>query len=94
VPKLELQKSPAKMVKASLAKEQVRKLTFKEKKELKALPALIEKLEPELHQLHKAMADPAFYKNGSEVAAVCTLAGELKKQLDELYARWQELEAL
>ena len=69
-------------------------MTFKEKKELKALPTLLEKLEPELHQLHEAMADPAFYKKGSEVAAVCTKAGELKKQLDEVYARWQELEGL
>jgi ATP-binding cassette subfamily F protein uup len=93
-PKPEPQKSPAKGVKAALPKEQVRKLTFKEKKELKELPALIEKLETEQKQLNEAMADPALYKKGLEVVAVTTRAGELKKQLDELYARWQQLEAL
>jgi ATP-binding cassette subfamily F protein uup len=94
VPKPEPQKSPAKGVKAAPPKEQVRKLTFKEKKELKALLSLIERLESEQRQLYEAMADPAFYKKGPEVAAVSTRAGELKKQLDEVYARWQELEAL
>jgi ABC transport system ATP-binding/permease protein len=94
VPKPEPQKSPAKRVKAAPPKEQVRKLTFKEKKELKALLALIERLESEQRQLYEAMADPAFYKKGPEVAAVSTRAGELKKQLDEVYARWQELEEL
>ncbi|MDD5064118.1 MAG: ATP-binding cassette domain-containing protein [Phycisphaerae bacterium] len=94
LPKPEPQQSPAKGVKAVPPKEQVRKLTFKEKKELKGLPALIEKLESEQRQLYEVMADPAFYKKGSEVVAASTRAGELKKQLDEVYARWQELEAL
>ena len=89
----EPEKMPAKAIKAApIKKEKVRKLTFKENKELKELPPLIEKLESEQRQLHETMANPAFYKKGSEVAAVCSRAGELKKQLDELYARWQELE--
>jgi len=93
-PKLEPQKSQAKAVKEAPPKEQTRKLTFKEKKELKELPALIEKLETEQRQLYETMADPAFYKKSSEVVAVTTRSGELKKQLDEIYARWQQLEAL
>jgi ATP-binding cassette subfamily F protein uup len=88
------QQSPPKVIKAAPPKEKVRKLTFKEKKELKELPALLEKLEAEQKQLNEAMADPALYKKGSEVVQVTTRAGELKKQLDELYARWQQLEAL
>ncbi|MGB8226612.1 MAG: ATP-binding cassette domain-containing protein [Sedimentisphaerales bacterium] len=92
VPKPEPEKTPAKAVKQSPLKEPVRKLTSKEKKELKALPALIEKLESELRQLHEMMADPACYKKSSEVVTVGIRAGQLKKQLDELYARWQELE--
>lgn len=87
-------KSPAKAVKQSPPKEQTRKLTSKEKKELKSLPALIEKLETEQRKLYETMADPAFYKKSSEVAATAARAAELKKQLDELYARWQELETL
>ncbi len=85
---------PQKEVKAAPPKEKVRKLSFKEKKELKELPALIEKLESEQKQLHEAMSDPAFYKKGSEVVKVTARAAELKKQLDELYARWQQLEAI
>jgi ATP-binding cassette subfamily F protein uup len=85
---------PQKEVKAAPLKEKVRKLSFKEKKELKDLPALLEKLEAEQKQLHQMMSDPAFYKKGSEVVQVTTRAAELKKQLDELYARWQELDGL
>jgi ATP-binding cassette subfamily F protein uup len=92
VPKPQPENTPAKVVKAPPVKEKVQKLTFKEKKELKALLTLIEKLEGEQRQLHEAMADPTLYKKGSEVVQVTTRAGELKKQLDEVYARWQELE--
>jgi ATP-binding cassette subfamily F protein uup len=92
--KPEPENTPAKVVKAAPPKEKVLKLTFKEKKELKALLALIEKLESEQKQLHETMADPALYKKGSEVVQVTTRAGELKKQLDELYTRWQELDGL
>jgi len=85
------QKTAAKVVKAEPVKEQARRLTFKEKKELEALPAMIEKLESELAQLHETMADPAFYKKGADVAAVTGRAGALKMQLDKAYARWEEL---
>jgi ATP-binding cassette subfamily F protein uup len=88
------QNTPAKEIKAAPTKEKVRKLTFKEKKELKEVLVLIENLEAEQTQLHKAMADPALYKKGSEVVQVATHAGELKKELDKLYARWQELDSL
>ena len=93
-PKPQPQKLPAKEEKASPPKEQPRKLTFKEKNELKTLLALIEKLEAEQRLLHETMADPAFYKKGSDVVAVTTRAGELKKQLNEAYTRWQQLEEL
>jgi ATP-binding cassette subfamily F protein uup len=94
VPKSEPENTPAKVVKAAPVKKKVQKLTFKEKKELKEMPALIEKLEAEQKQLHEAMANPALYKKGSEVVQVTTRAGELKKQLDKLYARWQDLDRL
>ncbi|MDD5133880.1 MAG: ATP-binding cassette domain-containing protein [Phycisphaerae bacterium] len=90
-PEPEPQKTPPKM---PPVREKPRKLTYKENKELRELPGLIEKLESEQRYLHKEMADPAFYKKGSEVIAISTKAGELQKQLDELYARWQELDEL
>ena len=71
-----------------------RKLSFKEKKELEAIPKLIETLETEQKQLHDAMANPDFYKKGDGIAAVTARLKELGKQLESSYARWQILEEL
>ncbi|OHB59103.1 MAG: ABC transporter ATP-binding protein [Planctomycetes bacterium GWF2_42_9] len=76
-------------------KIKVRKLSNKEKQELNALPNSIEKMENELHKLHETMADPSFYKKSqTEIAATGAKADELRKLLDNAYARWQQLEAL
>ncbi|MBN1788187.1 MAG: ATP-binding cassette domain-containing protein [Sedimentisphaerales bacterium] len=90
----EPKKKPQKEVKERPKTDQPRRLTFYEKKELKELPSLIEKLETELQQLLKKMAEPEFYKDGTQVTAVSNKAGDLKKQLDAAYARWQELDAI
>jgi ABC transport system ATP-binding/permease protein len=79
---------------AKPAAERPRKLSFKEKKELEAVHKLIETLEAEQRQLHEAMANPDFYKKGSEVAAATARLKELGGQLKNAYARWQELEEL
>jgi len=71
-----------------------RKLSFKEKKELEAIPKLIETLETEQQQLHDAMASPDFYKKCEDIAAVTARLKELGKQLETAYARWQILEEL
>ncbi|MHC4373941.1 MAG: ATP-binding cassette domain-containing protein [Planctomycetota bacterium] len=73
---------------------QRRKLSFKEKNELEALPQLIETLETEQQQLHDGMADPDFYKKGADVAAAAGKLEELKEKLENAYARWQTLEEL
>jgi ATP-binding cassette subfamily F protein uup len=92
------QKKPKKSVsKKSVTKQTLqrpRKLSFKEKKELQALPQLIETLETEQQQLHDAMADTDFYKKGADVAAAAGKLEELKEQLENAYARWQTLEEL
>lgn len=69
------------------------RLSFKEKKELEALPAEIETLETRQKELHQALADPALYREGGDSVA------ELKKELEaleqtlsETYERWEELE--
>lgn len=73
----------------------VRKLTFKESKELQDLPGRIENLETELEQVHSAMADPAFYRdNGHRVSAAKAKLTSLETELARVYARWEELEAL
>jgi len=71
-----------------------RKLSYKEKKELESLPQLIETLEAEQQQLHDTMADPNFYKQGTNIATTAARLEELKQQLQTSYTRWEELEAL
>ena len=71
-----------------------RKLSHKEKKELESLPQLIETLEARQRQLHAAMADPAFYKQGANIAATAAQADEIAQQLQTAYTRWEELESL
>ncbi len=71
-----------------------KKLTFKEKKELVELPALIEKLETEQASLHASLADPDFYKGGGEdVVRVKNRLEALEKELPVIYALWEDLES-
>ncbi|MDO8302935.1 MAG: hypothetical protein Q7T18_06825, partial [Sedimentisphaerales bacterium] len=65
---------------------------FKEKKELAAMPAMIETLETQQRQLHEKMAEPDFYKRGAEVVTATNKLKELSRQLEEAYGRWHELE--
>ncbi|MDK9716675.1 MAG: ATP-binding cassette domain-containing protein [Trichlorobacter sp.] len=76
-------------------KERPRKLSFKEERELEALPERITVLEAEQEQIHGTLADPEFYKNaGPEVARLNNRLEELDAELITAYARWEELEAL
>jgi ATP-binding cassette subfamily F protein uup len=86
--------TPAKKIGTKQTSDRPRKLSFKEKKELQAIPQQIEALETEQQQLHDAMADPDFYKNGSDIAAAAARLEELKQQLETAYTRWEELETL
>ena len=70
-----------------------RKLTFKEQRELEALPGLIENLEEEKHNLFEALADPELYRSGGqEVARLQARLDELEAELELAYARWEFLE--
>ncbi len=69
------------------------KLTFKEKRELEALPAQIEELENEQQKIYVLLADPVFYKEaGDAVAEKKTRMDHIEQELPGLYARWEELE--
>ena len=77
----------------SPAKEQIRRLTYKERQELAALPKRIELLESEIATLHEAMADPEFYQqSGEQLAAEQARLTGLERQLATAYERWEELE--
>jgi len=72
-----------------------RRLTFKEQKELEALPGRIEELEGEKDRIEERMADPEFYKGeGQEVGEATARLAELTGELEAAYARWEELEAI
>jgi ATP-binding cassette subfamily F protein uup len=76
-------------------KERVRKLSYKEERELEHLPDRIGLLEAEQEGIHLTLADPEFYKNsGAEVASLNSRLEELDSELMAAYNRWEELESL
>ena len=78
-----------------IKKEQPRKLTFREGKELEALTGRIELLEQEQKELYKQLGDPGFYKGGGDrIAPARIRVDTLQQELDEAYARWEELESI
>jgi ATP-binding cassette subfamily F protein uup len=77
------------------AREQPKKLSYKESRELDALPQTIEKLEKERDLLHAQMGAPAFYQQEkSAIAKAQVRLAELDAALAAANARWEELEAL
>jgi len=72
-----------------------RKLSFKEKRELEALPQRIETLESEQVALHERLADPDLYRQaGDRVADLNARLSDIETDLEECYRRWEELDAL
>jgi ATP-binding cassette subfamily F protein uup len=70
------------------------KLTYKEQREIDALPAQIEALEREQAQLGDEVSKPAFYKrDAAEQTRVQSRLAQLPAKLEAAYARWDELEA-
>ncbi len=85
----------AKTKKPRPRQERPRILTFNEKRELEALPVLIESLEAERNRLFEILASPEFYQQeGSNVSEVKKSLGELEKEVTESYARWEFLESI
>ncbi|MGE0155471.1 MAG: ATP-binding cassette domain-containing protein [Geobacter sp.] len=81
--------------KAKPQKERARKLSFKEERELEALPDRIAGLEAEQESIHATLADPEFYKSaGPEVSTLNARLEALDAELLAAYGRWEELEGL
>jgi ATP-binding cassette subfamily F protein uup len=75
--------------------QRARRLTYKEQRELEALPQRIEALEAELGELHQLAADPAFYRKATaEIIAVKNRLQSVQSDLAEAYRRWEELETI
>ena len=64
-------------------------------RDLEAMPNNIELLESEKKQIVQSLAEPAFYRNNwDKVSAAKARLDILEKELAEVYARWEELQAL
>src|SRR5690606_38804671 len=71
-----------------------RKLSYRDQRELDALPGQIEALEARMAELTEAMSDPAFFQQDADKAADAGRElAELQAQLDHAYARWEALDA-
>jgi len=75
--------------------EKKRKMLKKEREELESLPGLIEQKEAAHEEAVAAMAEPDYFqKCGMSAEQVTQRLKEMETELEALYARWEELEAL
>lgn len=71
-----------------------KKLSYKLKLELEALPAQIEDLEGKVAALQERVNDPAFYEQAfDEVQPVLDELSDIQAELDRAMERWMELES-
>jgi ATP-binding cassette subfamily F protein uup len=69
-----------------------KKLSYKEQRELDALPALIEALEGEQKQIHDELADGALYgSNPARAALLSERSSKIDDELTEALERWETL---
>jgi ATP-binding cassette subfamily F protein uup len=97
-PLVELPKlsAPAPVAAAVLEKinNKNRKLSYKERRELEALPEKIEALEAEQSELHRLMGDGDFYRQpGDKITAAMERLEAVNNELEACYTRWETLEA-
>lgn len=72
-----------------------RRLSFKERRELEALPEKIEALEAEQARLHHLMGEGDFYRQPSDkISAAVQRLDSLAYELESCYQRWESLEKL
>ena len=71
-----------------------KKLSYKEKRELEQMPALIEQLETELEALQTTVNNAEFFKQSAEhTQATLNQLQQTESKLAQAYARWEELDA-
>jgi ATP-binding cassette subfamily F protein uup len=76
-------------------RQRPRKVTFKEKQELAGMEQAIVDAESRVAELERTLQDPSIYQTrGAEVPALVAALDEAKREVERLYARWQELEAI
>ena len=70
-----------------------KKLSYKEARELEALPARIEALESEQAALNSRIAGPDFYRDAPDaIRAALARVEDIERELLEAYSRWEALD--
>jgi ABC transport system ATP-binding/permease protein len=93
LPEPESASAPA-VAAARAPKRAATKLSYKDERELAALPAAIEALEAEQAELAQRVSEPEFWRgDAKEQARVQQRLGALPAEIERAYARWSELEA-
>jgi len=70
------------------------RLSYKEARELEALPGQIETLEAEQTRIAEQLADPALYQsNPQDAAALRARVETIEAELIDALSRWEDLEA-
>jgi ATP-binding cassette subfamily F protein uup len=71
-----------------------KKLSYKDQRELEAMPALIESLEQRQQELEQTMAEPDFYqREHSQVQDVIARLAAVQEEMEAAFERWAELDA-
>jgi ATP-binding cassette subfamily F protein uup len=68
-----------------------RRLSYRESKELEALPDRIDELERERTRLYESLADPELLRDGAAVVEVRARLESLDAEISESMERWEEL---
>ncbi len=85
---------PAPAAAAPVIADKLRRLSFKEQRELADLPKTIERLEGEQSDLQTLVSDPrAFQRNAADAAAAVQRLNAIATEIEAAYARWHALEA-
>ena len=75
-----------------------KKRSYREEREYEALPEKIDELEGRLEEVGEELGDPNLYSGGDEglkrLAELKELSSTLPTEIEGLYARWEELDAL
>ncbi|MBA2540226.1 MAG: ABC-F family ATP-binding cassette domain-containing protein [Deltaproteobacteria bacterium] len=71
-----------------------RKLTFKETRELAGMEEAIAAAEAKVRELEAALADPAVFTDWAKAQAVTAELEQTRTDVERLFARWQELDAI
>jgi len=86
------EKAPSAPAKTAEKAAKAVKLSYKDQRELDALPGEIEKAEKTIETLQLQMSSADFYTNGEDTAPVIQAADDAEKALEALFARWDELD--